>query len=46
MDKKHQFNITYVFIALFLLLLFQSFWVSYNQIENVPYSKFQELLKK
>lgn len=45
MDKKHQFNLTYLFIAMGLLLLFQTFWVSYNQIENVPYSKFQELLK-
>ncbi|MGO9485322.1 MAG: ATP-dependent zinc metalloprotease FtsH [Rhodomicrobium sp.] len=45
MEKKHQFNLTYLFIALFLLLLFQSFWVSYNQIENIPYSKFEELLK-
>jgi cell division protease FtsH len=45
MEKKHQFNLTYLFVALFLLLLFQSFWVSYNQVENIPYSKFQELLK-
>jgi cell division protease FtsH len=45
MEKKHQFNLTYLFIALGLLLLFQSLWAGYNQIENVPYSKFQELLK-
>ncbi len=45
MEKKHQFNLTYLFVAMFLLLLFQSFWVSYNQIENIPYSKFQEILK-
>jgi cell division protease FtsH len=45
MEKKHQFNLFYLFIAFGLLLLFQSLWASYNQIENVPYSKFQELLK-
>ena len=45
MQKKHQFNLTYLFIAFGLLLLFQSLWAGYNQIENVPYSKFQELLK-
>jgi cell division protease FtsH len=45
MEKKHQFNLTYLFIAMGLLLLFQSLWAGYNQIENVPYSKFQELLK-
>ena len=45
MEKKHQFNLSYLFIAFGLLLLFQSLWAGYNQIENVPYSKFQELLK-
>jgi cell division protease FtsH len=45
MEKKHQFNLTYLFIALGLLLLFQSFWVSSTQVEHLPYSKFQELLK-
>ena len=45
MEKKHQFNLTYLLIAFGLLLLFQSLWAGYNQIENVPYSKFQELLK-
>ncbi len=45
MDKKHQFNLTYLLIAFGLLLLFQSFWISYTQIETIPYSKFQDLLK-
>ena len=45
MEKKHQFNLFYLLIAFGLLLLFQSLWAGYNQIENVPYSKFQELLK-
>jgi cell division protease FtsH len=45
MEKKHQLNLTYLFIAFGLLLLFQSFWASYTQIEQIPYSKFQDLLK-
>src|SRR3974390_2200681 len=45
MEKKHQFNLTYLFIAMFLLLLFQSIWASFSQVETIPYSKFQELLR-
>ena len=45
MDKKHQLNLTYIAIAFGLLLLFQFYWVSYTQIESVPYSRFQQLLK-
>ncbi len=45
MEKKHQFNLTYILIALGLLLLFQSFWVSSQQVETIPYSRFQDLLK-
>src|SRR5258706_444655 len=45
MEKKHQLNITYLFIAFGLLLLFQSFWAYYTQVEPIPYSRFQQLLK-
>ena len=45
MDKKHQLNLTYIAIAFGLLLLFQFYWVSYTQIESIPYSRFQQLLK-
>ncbi|MGO8951937.1 MAG: ATP-dependent zinc metalloprotease FtsH [Rhodomicrobium sp.] len=45
MEKKHQFNLTYLFIALGLLLAFQMFWVSYTQVEPIAYSKFEELVK-
>ena len=45
MEKKHQLNLTYLFIVFGILLLFQSFWVSYSQVETIPYSKFQDLLK-
>jgi cell division protease FtsH len=46
MDKKHQLNLTYLFIAFGLLLLFQSFWSAYTQVEPIPYSRFQDLLKE
>ena len=45
MDKKHQLNLTYIAIAFGLLLLFQFYWVSYTQVEFIPYSRFQQLLK-
>src|SRR5271157_2757353 len=45
MEKKHQLNLTYLFIAFGLLLLFQSFWASYTQVETIPYSRFEQLLK-
>ncbi len=45
MEKKHQFNLTYLLIAFGLLLLFQSWWVGYSQVETIPYSQFQDLLK-
>jgi cell division protease FtsH len=45
MEKKHQLNLTYLVIVFGILLLFQSFWVSYSQVETIPYSKFQDLLK-
>ncbi len=45
MEKKHQFNLTYLLIAFGLLLLFQSWWVGYSQVEPIAYSKFQDLLK-
>ncbi len=45
MEKKHQFNLTYLLIAIGLLLLFQSWWVGYSQVETIPYSQFQDLLK-
>ncbi len=45
MEKKHQFNLIYLLIAFGLLLLFQSFWVGYSQVETIDYSKFQDLLK-
>ncbi len=45
MNKTHQYNIAYLFIAFGLLLLFQSLWSAYNQIEPISYSRFEQLTK-
>jgi cell division protease FtsH len=44
MNKK-QLNIWYVLIAFGFILLFQEWWVTYQKIEPLEYSRFQELLK-
>ena len=44
MNKKHQLNISYLFIAFALLLVFQSWWTA-NQIQPIPYS-YEQLLKE
>jgi cell division protease FtsH len=45
MDKKTHFNIGYALIAFVAILLFQSWWVSRQEVETVPFSEFQQLLK-
>ncbi len=45
MDHKDHINFWYVILALGTLLLLQSYWISAQQIETIPYSKFEELLK-
>ncbi len=45
MDKKTQFNVWYVIIAVFAVLLLQNLWVQSQQVEVIPYSQFQTMLK-
>ncbi len=45
MEKKTQFNIGYVFIALLVILLFQSWWAATQQVQPLPYSEFEQLLE-
>jgi cell division protease FtsH len=45
MDKKAQFNFWYVIIALFVILLVQSFWAQTQQVQQIPYSEFQAMLE-
>ncbi|MBI4183465.1 MAG: ATP-dependent metallopeptidase FtsH/Yme1/Tma family protein [Proteobacteria bacterium] len=45
MDKKQQWNIWYVAIAVLLVLLIHDWWGAGQQIETIPYSTFEQLLK-
>lgn len=45
MEKKHQINLWYAFIAIMLLLTFQSWWTAYKTVEEIPFSQFEQLLK-
>ncbi|MDH3665131.1 MAG: ATP-dependent metallopeptidase FtsH/Yme1/Tma family protein, partial [Alphaproteobacteria bacterium] len=46
MEKKTQFNIVYVLIAVFLVLVFQQLLVSFQAVEHIPYSRFLSLLEQ
>jgi cell division protease FtsH len=46
MNKKTKFNIWYVFIAVWGVLLLHSLWVQTLQIEQIPYSQFETYLKE
>jgi len=45
MDKKQQINFWYAIAALFVLLIFQSWWATYRNVEPIPYSEFEHYLK-
>jgi len=46
MDNKAHLNIWYFIAALILMLLFEQWWLSSSQVQTVPYSEFQSLLKE
>ena len=46
MDKKTHLNFWFAIVALLSLLLIQSFYQRYTQIEPIPYSRFQHLLEQ
>jgi cell division protease FtsH len=43
--RKRQVTIWYTIAAVIGVLLFQQFWLSYAQVETIPYSEFERLLK-
>ncbi|MGF6639297.1 ATP-dependent zinc metalloprotease FtsH [Paraburkholderia sp. 35.1] len=45
MDKQTHFNIGYTIAAVIAILLFQSWWVARQQVETIPFSQFEQLLK-
>lgn len=42
--RKRQIMIWYTVAAVIGVLLIQYFWVSYSQVETIPYSAFERLL--
>src|SRR5512134_1927449 len=46
MDKKQQVNIWYVLLAMLALLFFQSWWIEQSQVQTLPYSQFEKLLRE
>ena len=46
MDKKFHINIWYFIGAMLFILLLQEWWVTYSQVQTVPYSEFQTLLQE
>jgi cell division protease FtsH len=46
LEKKQQINLGYALIAFLLLMIFQSWWATQQQIETIPYSEFQALLEQ
>ncbi|MGV8081152.1 MAG: ATP-dependent zinc metalloprotease FtsH [Syntrophales bacterium] len=45
MEKKHRFSIWYVFLAIWAVLLIQSYLASFFAAQVIPYSQFLTLLK-
>lgn len=46
MDKKTNINIGFIVSAFLTLLLVQSLYSQYTQVEHIPYSRFQHLLEQ
>ncbi|MFH1215061.1 MAG: ATP-dependent zinc metalloprotease FtsH [Pseudomonadota bacterium] len=44
MNQEHRFNLLFVMLALFGVMILHDLWVGFTQVENIPYSKFLELL--
>ena len=45
MRKTHQINFSYALFALALVILFHGWWGQYVQVEPLPYSEFEQLLR-
>src|SRR6266851_1393531 len=43
-ERKHQFATWYIFAAFLAVMLIQSLWLSFTQVETIPYSQFEQLL--
>ncbi len=46
MDRRMKINIWYVILAMFGIILLQSFWSQGQHIESIPFSEFEQYLKE
>ena len=46
MEKKHQLNLVYLFVALWGIVLFQSFWGHTASQVELNYSEFERYLEQ
>jgi cell division protease FtsH len=44
MEKKTQFNVWYLILAIIGVMLLQDLWVQSREVETIPYSKFEQYL--
>ncbi len=44
MNKQHQWNSWYLFVAVLLIMLFQNWWATTRNVEVIPYSEFLNML--
>src|SRR5467141_3442040 len=43
-ERKHQFATWYIFAAFLGVMLVQSLWLRFTQVDTIPYSQFEQLL--
>ena len=46
MDKTAQINLWYVIFAVFAIIWIQQWWTTTREVEIIPYSQFEEMLKE
>ena len=44
LEERPRFHIAYLFFAMFGVILLHDFWVSLRDVEQIPYSEFQQLV--
>jgi len=45
MEKQASFNLGYLFVAVLAVVLLRDVWVNMSQVQQIPYSEFQQHLK-
>lgn len=46
LEQSTKFNIWYVLIAFFLVIIIRDFWVTQSEVKHIPYSELQQLLEE